>query len=264
MHVARIPGLNSKGPHVALVNGLVASTVTWMTLVKAMLGTAKDFLVFDLPSHGLSPNPMGQFTCYDAYKCVKTCLLKNLDPDDNNLIIGNSLGGAFTVRFACECPDYANKNVLISPAGAPFPTSAHDVVDLFNVSDLKGVKKIIDRIWVHPKTTTYTLAPFMLHTLKSRGFHSLLKSITDIDDDPQSPTKELIFTPQMLQNIPNPTLLIWGKEDHVLPHKMCEFFDTHLPAQATRIFPDTFGHSPQLEEPEKLAEIIDDWLRQFE
>jgi pimeloyl-ACP methyl ester carboxylesterase len=44
-----------------------------------------------------------------------------------------------------------------------------------------------------------------------------------------------------------PTLIIWGKEDHILPRAHRDFFHRHRPAHARFEEPDGFSHSPYLE-----------------
>ena len=260
LHVARVPGFDPQGMHVALIHGIAGTASSWIPLMRYMIPFVRDFLVMDLPGHGFSPAMDSHFTCIDAYDCIRDCLLKNLDPEDQNLIIGNSLGGAFALKFAYENPDYAQKCVLISPAGAPFPKGAHDVIDFFCADTVEQGKKIIERVWVHPSFKDYLLIPAVLHMTKQRGFRSFMKSITDIDDDPHAPLRDMLFSESQLRAYDTPTLLIWGDCDHVLPREMRDFYDGAFGENVTRYFPKDYGHCPQFEVPKTLAASIQKWL----
>ena len=260
IHVASLPGMNPKGPVVAMVHGIAGSAISWLPLVKSMSRIAKKFVLMDLPGHGLSPDPIPPFNTRDAYEIVKTCLLNNLNPMDNNMVIGNSLGGAFTFRFCFECPEFVQSCVLISPAGAPFPTSARDIIEPFCAKSIGDICKVIERVFVKPTPATYLLAPVLLHTATQPGFLSLMESIIEADTNPEGPTAQLLFTPSMLTSFPCHTLFIWGNKDAVLPHEMCEFYDTYPPASVKRLFPEDMGHCPQIENPKFVARAIKDWL----
>lgn len=260
VHVASIPGMNPKGPVVVMLHGIAGSAASWLPLIKSMTFFAKKFLIMDLPCHGLSPEIQPPFTVMEAYQTVKACLVKNLDPLNNHMIIGNSLGGAFAFRFCSECPELAQSCVLISPAGAPFPTSAHDVIEPFCAKTIGDACKIIERIWFHPTPLSYTLAPVLLHTMAQPGYLSLMESIMDIDTHPDGETAKMLFAPDMLKAFPTRLLLIWGQRDAVLPHEMCEYYDKYLPDSVQRIFPEDMGHCPQLEVPNAVAKLIMDWF----
>ena len=229
IHVASIPGLNPKGPVVILLHGIAASAASWLPLIKSLTFFAKKFLVMDLPGHGLSPDSIPPFTVKDASEIVKTCLIHNLDPLCDNMLIGNSLGGAFAVRFCSECPEFIHSCVLISPAGAPFPNTAKSVIDPFCAKTIGDACKIIESVWVDPTPVSYMLAPVLLHTMSQPGYLSLMDSIMDIDTHPDGETAQMLPTPEMLSAFQPRTLLIWGQKDAILPHEMCEFFDKYLP-----------------------------------
>ena len=262
IHVAKIPGKDPNGYTIAFIHGIAASGSTWLPVIWHMMPVAAKFLIFDMPAHGLSPDPRPPFTCLDAYACVKECLQTNLTKGAKNLIVGNSLGGSFALKFAIECPEYVSLCALISPAGAPFPVSAHAVIDRFLPHTLAQANKIIDDVWIRPTLGARMIAPLLLHTALQPGFISLMKSITDIDDNPDSPLSDDLFSPEKLRNFNIPACLVWGDLDRILPREMRDYYDKYLPKSVARIFPDDFGHSPQLDTPKRLAHILLKWLEQ--
>lgn len=261
IHAAVYPGVNLKGYRLALIHGIGASSATWMPLIARLHHVMRDFLVMDMPGHGLSPDPALPFSCLDAYHCVRDCLLRHLDPEDKNIILGNSLGGAFAMRFAMEYPDYAHKCIFISPAGAPFPTTAHDIIAPFCLETLAEARQIIQRIFGETTPVAFILAPALLYTAKQSGYLSMMKSITDIDDNPEAPLAKLLFSQEELQHFSTPSLFIWGAKDAILPSPMRDYFDANLPPSTTRLFPKTYGHCPQFNHTRELSQDIIQWLK---
>ena len=263
IHVLKFPGLNPKGDNIVFIHGIAAFSSTWAPLIKSLLPIARSFLVFDLPGHGMSPAPEPPFTARDAYFLARDCLVRNLDPDAPNLIIGNSLGGGFAFRFCYENPEFARRSVLISPAGAPFPVSARAVISRFLVKSFGDACKMIEDVWTHPTKANYLTAPLIMNTAKQPGFISMMQSLIDIDKDPDGPVGQLLFQPEMVKNYHIPTLFIWGQEDRILPVEMRNYFDQYLPDTTTRFFPEDLGHCPHLENAPLIARQIIDWRKKL-
>jgi pimeloyl-ACP methyl ester carboxylesterase len=64
-----------------------------------------------------------------------------------------------------------------------------------------------------------------------------------------------------LAQIKTDTLIIWGKEDKMVPVKYAKIFNEKIENSKLEIMPKV-GHSPHIETPEKLAEIILNFLKQ--
>jgi pimeloyl-ACP methyl ester carboxylesterase len=63
-----------------------------------------------------------------------------------------------------------------------------------------------------------------------------------------------------LSNIKIPTLVIWGEKDKIVPVRFAHIFKEKIPDSQLKIMPK-IGHSPHLEAPEKLSDIIIKFLR---
>jgi pimeloyl-ACP methyl ester carboxylesterase len=69
-------------------------------------------------------------------------------------------------------------------------------------------------------------------------------------------------TLQRLSTVSAPTLLLWGMRDPVLPYSAAIALRDHLTAtRASLLLLDDVGHYPTLEVPERVAAIIDLFLR---
>lgn len=256
VHVSTVWGRNPKGPSIAFIHGLGATGGSWMPLIKELRKRASRFIYFDIPPHGLSPAPKLPYTFKDAYQLTHDVLIREIEPGERTILIGNSLGGAFAMKFAVEEPDYISRAILISPAGAPFPTSAYDVLAQFLPHNMSEARQVLHKIFVEPSVGVDLLTPGFFNVTTSPAFHALIKSMLEYDTDPESDIRKLILKPEELQNCKTPIQLIWGKKDAVLPAGMRDYYDKYLPESSARLYPETFGHCPQFEEPAALAALL--------
>ena len=52
-----------------------------------------------------------------------------------------------------------------------------------------------------------------------------------------------------------PTLLVWGRHDHIFPPSHAEEAARRIPDAGVEIFEDS-GHTPQMEEPERFNQLV--------
>ena len=62
-----------------------------------------------------------------------------------------------------------------------------------------------------------------------------------------------------IHRIQAPTLVVWGKEDRIVPPVYAEEFARRIPGAAVEIV-DQAGHAPHLEQPEAVARLVRDFL----
>ena len=66
--------------------------------------------------------------------------------------------------------------------------------------------------------------------------------------------------PQKYGTIRLPTLIVWGKEDRIIPALNALRLEADLPLAKLHVF-DQCGHAPHLEYPEETAVVVRDWIR---
>ena len=62
-----------------------------------------------------------------------------------------------------------------------------------------------------------------------------------------------------LHRVSAPTLLIWGESDGIVPRRYAEDFTAALPQARTEIVAEA-GHIPQFEQPERVAQAVEEFL----
>jgi pimeloyl-ACP methyl ester carboxylesterase len=68
-----------------------------------------------------------------------------------------------------------------------------------------------------------------------------------------------IVVQDQLKQLSMPTLLIWGRHDHIFPAVHAEAAVDQLPNGRLEIFEES-GHTPQMEEPERFNQVVLDFL----
>src|SRR5581483_311771 len=62
-----------------------------------------------------------------------------------------------------------------------------------------------------------------------------------------------------LRRVTNPTLVVWGKQDRIVPPVCGEQYARLLPNATLRIV-DNCGHSPNIEKPDEFVRLVRDFL----
>ena len=65
--------------------------------------------------------------------------------------------------------------------------------------------------------------------------------------------------PHYLVKVSRPTLIVWGRQDAIIPVECASLFDQALPNSTVSII-DNCGHSPQIEKPQEFAAAVDGFL----
>jgi len=65
---------------------------------------------------------------------------------------------------------------------------------------------------------------------------------------------------QDLLNMPNPTCIIWGREDTVTPPEVAEDFNKLLP-DSDLYWIEKCGHAAMMEHPNQFNEILHEWFK---
>jgi len=252
-----------QGIPLVMIHGFGGSFLNWNKLRDR---TKDDYRVIrvDLPGFGLSdlPEPEGAKTDFvRQYRDFMTFFIDTLHLDSFYLV-GNSMGGMMAWGTAADHPDKVKKLVLISSAGYDLEKISNKVARFFKI-------------------------PFM-ERLFTRGLplSSSQNAAETVYADPSKISPEAVKNNNMMwnrdgnihaacaivknQNYPDtgliakvrcPTLIIWGKEDKIVPVEHAARFARDIKGSQLLIF-DTCGHCAMLERPDETAAAIKRFLNQ--
>ena len=135
-----------------------------------------------------------------------------------------------------------------SPGGAPMPAAQFaQFLATFDIASHRQALDFVDAVFANGAGV---LRHAFAHGIRQRFTHPQLRQLL------ASITPEQMLAPHELSGLRIPTLLVWGREERVLPRTHFEFFRKHLPSHAEIEEWPNFGHIGFLEQPDALAARI--------
>lgn len=175
---------------------------------------------------------------------------RNLRPLD---VIGFSLGGWIAADMAASDPSQFRKMVLVAPTGVKPPEG--DIMDLFIVT----AKAYLDAS-VKDAQSAPEFAKLYGGEQTPEQFEAW--------EDARAETSRLAWAPYMfypnfsslLENVVGlPTLLVWGKQDQIVPFSAAEVYKKSIPGAELVAF-DNCGHRPEVEKQAEFSQQLQRFL----
>ena len=249
------------GTPVVLVNGFSIPLFLWDHTYSVLAEAGFRVLRFDFYGRGFSARPDVEYGP-DLFDQQLLDILEALKIKDPIHLIGSSMGGVVSAIFADRHPEQVNKLVLIDPAGmmAPmtFPMSALKVplvgeVIMHLLGDIILLPSMKDDL-LHPDAFPEYLT---LYEPQMRIF-GFKRAILSTLRSGMLYNEEAVYRRLGQKNIP--ILLLWGKEDRVIPLPIGERCHSVLPHANFQII-DQAGHVPHYELSERINPILTDFLK---
>lgn len=253
------------GPTIVLLHGGGPGASSWSNFARNIPVLAQDFHVIavDQPGYGRSDKPTEHPQYFVHSASALKDLLDTLQITERVHLLGNSLGGGATVRFALDYPDRAGKLVLMGPGGlstnlfAPDPTEGVKLLGKFNTEPTRENLEAFLRIMVFDQSlVTEELieerfasasTPEALAAARAMG-----KSFAGADFE-----KGMLW--REAYRLRQPVLLIWGREDRVNPLDGALVALKTIPRVQLHVFGGC-GHWAQLEKFAEFNRLAMDFL----
>jgi pimeloyl-ACP methyl ester carboxylesterase len=255
------------GACVLFIHGLLGSHENWAHLVDH-LDTRHRVLVPDLFGHGASAKPMGDYSL-GAHAATLRDLLDLLDIDRVTLV-GHSLGGGIAMQFCYLFPERAERLVLVSTGGL-----GRSVSPLLRSAALPGAEWVLPLIashWVRDRVEVTARAVGRLGWRAGSDISTAWKGFASLSDAESrraflATTRAVVDpggqTVSALGYLPSgsdiPTLVIWGTRDRMIPAWHASRALEVFPRARVVLF-EGAGHFPHLEEPERFATVLDEFI----
>src|SRR5687767_9784009 len=242
---------NKSGTPILLLHGLGGSLESWTNNI-SFLSTKFRVIALDLPGFGMSDKPKIDYSInfYVSFleKFIKRIKLSHF------FIIGSSLGGHIAVEFTLRNRKIVNKLIIISPAGSLPKTFKGTkelkkyirIVDAKSSNDVSEILASIDNSMVNRSYADAIYKRLSLPGAKE-AFISALKGSARA---PRYNNK--------LDIIDTDVLLIWGKEDRMIPLRFIRPFLEH--GKSRIIILEKCGHRPHVENPKLFNKVVKDFL----
>ena len=254
------------GVPLVLVHGAMASLHTWEPWAE-ILGERYRVITLDLPAHGLTGAvPNGEYGAA-AFTQTINAVVNEIELD-TFVLGGNSMGGGATWRYALEHPQRVSAMVLVDavpPASWQGALEESEVrqsgpmgFSLLRQGWFRAIAGALDPAPLIGQglRAAYNDSPVVTEALVERYYELIMREGTRAailgrtDSYGEAETE----TPDLSQ-LTQPTLVIWGAQDSVIPVSSAEIFEAALPNVRTVIF-DDLGHIPMEEDPQRTAEEV--------
>jgi 2-hydroxy-6-oxonona-2,4-dienedioate hydrolase len=246
---------DESGPPVVLLHGLASRLEEYEDLVDRLRPNRR-IVVMDLPGNGYSDKPERPYTLSFLEDAVLS-LLDQLDIREAD-VAGGSLGGHLTLRLGHRAPGLFRKLVPWAPAGVwePMRTFGRLVGSIGARFLFWPVVWVQSRFWYNRawKGRERALAEAFQH-LRETHHPSFRRMYFDLARE-----QLLASLFPIAPSIAQPTLVLWGDQDHALGMgKGVKRLVRLLPNARLRVFAGA-RHSLANEVPEELAQNIDAFL----
>lgn len=235
-------------PTILILHGWESFAKRWAQVKEILARQGIEVFVPDLPGFGENPPPKESWSVDDYVEWVKN-FTQGFTPF---FLLGHSFGGRLAIKFAAKYPGKISGLILVSSAGIKesksqlerltFLTGVEIFNSIFGLPILNKFKPFLRKIFYRYilKKTDY---------LETKGaMKETFKKIVGED-----------LTPYLSQ-IKTPTLIIWGMQDKITPLKDAYLIKENIKNSKLKIL-ENVGHTPHLETPGKLVEIILNFLK---
>jgi 2-hydroxy-6-oxonona-2,4-dienedioate hydrolase len=164
-------------------------------------------------------------------------------------LLGNSLGGHVAIVYLLKHPERAKTLILTGSSGL-FESGMGDSYP--KRGDFEYIKKKTQLTFYDPKTASQELVDEVYQIVNNR-----LKAIKIIALAKSAIRNNL---GEELNQIKQPTLLIWGNNDTITPPFVAREFNRLIP-NSELYFIDKCGHAPMMEVPEEFNIILHKFLK---
>lgn len=237
-----------EGQPIILLHGWLCSLETMKPIANILKNDFKIYNI-DLPGFGKSDMPNKPFNTNDFGDFLKE-FIKKLNIK-NPILIGHSNGGRTIINYAGRNPGKTKKIVLIDSAGIKPKRNLWYYIKVYTFKSLKGIFNFL------PKTEMFNnMRERMVAFFGSADYKSspeiLRKTMSIIINEDQTP---------LLNNIQEPTLLIWGENDEDTPLKDAKIMEKNIKNSGLCILKDA-GHFSYLDKPYEFATILNTFLKE--
>jgi pimeloyl-ACP methyl ester carboxylesterase len=250
------------GPPLLFVHGLAGLWQNWLLNIPAFMASHR-VIAPDLPGFGRSPMRSGEISIHGYAETVDA--LCGALGVDRAVVVGNSMGGFIGAELAISFPTHVTKLVLISAVGLSIEYVGREPL------------LALGRAWAAATTRAGARSEAVIRRPRLR--RAALQSVLRYPEKLSLPlTWELVqgagrpaFIPAMealtsysfrdkLVQIEVPTLIVWGRNDMLVPVEDAEEFERLIGANARKVIFDDTGHVPMIERPSRFNALLREFI----
>lgn len=248
-------------PVIMLLHGSNADLYTWQPWAE-MLREDYRVIRFDQRGHGLTgPAPDGDYS-HDAFVADVGNVADALGLD-RFVLAGNSMGGGIAMGYAMAHPERLDGLVLVDAGGADIQRegSGNLAFKLARIPVVNSLsfqlmpRSIVERSLSQSVSNQQIVSPEAVDRYWELARYPGNRDATM----KRFGLGWTVFDKADVAKVEVPTLVMWGKEDALIPFAAAGWYDDVLP-NSTLVAYDGIGHIPMEEAPERSATDLMVWL----
>ncbi len=257
---------SGSGPLLLVLHGLGNSVLTWRSNIEALSQRFRT-VALDLPGHGLSDMPVQRFDLSGATRFLMAFM--EAIGGGPAYVVGNSMGGIIALELALKAPERVRKLVLVDSVGL-----GKEIAWFLRLGSVPGIGEYYER--PSPQRIT-NLCRTMVY---DRRFveEDVVAEMYRYRKRPGAPRALLQFLRvgvglfgqrraigrrEELSSLRMPLMVVWGRQDKLVPAAHAEAVLEAVPDARVHIF-DECGHWPQVEHAEQFNSLVAEFLSEAE
>ncbi|PRB81416.1 alpha/beta fold hydrolase [Pseudomonas sp. MYb185] len=254
-----------EGDVVLMIHGSGAGATGWANFhrnVDPLVDAGYRVILMDCPGWGKSDPIVTGEPRFDVNGRAIKQLMDALDIDKAHLI-GNSMGGGSALAFVKDYPERVGKLILMGSGGVgktsiftPLPMEGIKLLfDVYKNPSPESLRKMLDVFVYDPSALTDELIQLRYDAMMENGHHldNFLKSVAQSQFNMGDYTDDL-------PNIPNKTLVVWGRDDRFVPIDWSLKLLNMIPNSTLHVFSQC-GHWAQWEHAEEFNRLVIDFIK---
>ena len=204
-------------------------------------------IALDQIGYGQSEKPMMRYTVENFTDYLHDFMVALNIPKAS--LVGNSLGGWVALDFAIRHPEMVEKLVLVDAAGLhptiplKLPEGGWKTLTPFNT------RWFFDLMAANKEWATADLGLLSYETHEKKGDnYTVASSVAEMGTGQE-------FEDKKLDKVKAPTLIIWGRDDTLIPMKMGKEFNEGI-AGSQMIVIDGAGHVSMMDKPDEFNAAV--------
>lgn len=231
------------GQPILILHGWGGSSDSWIRVQELLARAGFKVIIPDFPGFGKSFTPDRAWDNDDYLNWLLEFI--NYLRLDKFYLISHSFGGRIAIKLAVQYPEKIENLIFCSPAGVKtnLDFKAKIIFTLARMGNAIFTPKHLIRFKDGIRNIFYIFLRNKDYVKAKGNMRETIKKVLNEDLLP------------LLSGIKAKTLIIWGENDKMVPTKQVFLYKERLKDAKIELLPE-IGHSPHLEVPEKLAEII--------
>jgi pimeloyl-ACP methyl ester carboxylesterase len=256
-------GEDATGPPLVFVHGLSGLWQNWLLNIPAFMG-AHRCIALDLPGFGGSEMPREKISI-KGYANTLEQVCERLGVD-GPVLIGNSMGGFVAAELALSFPTRVEKLVLVSAAGLaieyqrrqPLLFAASIFTAVTARTGARATEPVVRRprlrrlflqgVVRYPERLSGPLTWELVQGAEKPGFIPALEALTNYSYRDR------------LSSIEVPTLIVWGRNDLLVPVGDAERYERLIGDNARSVVFDETGHVAMIERSARFNRAVADFI----